>query len=71
MGARAAGHGAAPSGAQPQAAMILLVAIGVAARLVEEELAKEADGKAPEDKPLTRAEREATKQRPEEKGQKP
>ena len=43
----------------------------MAARLVEEELAKGADGKAPEDKPLTRAEREAIKQRPEEKGQKP
>ena len=46
--------------------------VDVAARLefVEEELAKVADGKAPDDKLLTRAEWEVIKQRSAEKGQK-
>ena len=46
--------------------------VDVAARLefVEGELAKVADGKAPEDKFLTRAEWEVIKQRSAEKGQK-
>ena len=37
---------------------------------VEEELAKVADGKAPDGRPLTRAEWEVIKQRPAENGQK-
>ena len=46
--------------------------VHVAARLefVEEELAKVADGKSPDDKLLTRAEWEVIKQRSAEKGQK-
>ena len=46
--------------------------VGVAARLefVEEEVPKVADGKAPDDNLLTRAEWEVIKQRSAEKGQK-